>query len=163
MLLSIIFVLTNCKTQSIAYFPNAEIEYIETQDNLVTFRILGYGINEDDAITNAQINGFDNIFFRGIPNTANSNPLIGYNEREVKQKHQNFFNSFYRGRRMLNFINRTTLISSDKSKVLAKKIKKRSVVLDDIKSIAAYVELTYNMKSLRKDLEDKNVIKAFGF
>jgi len=161
LLLSAFF--TQCKTTQTTYFPNAELEYIKAEGDQLTIRMLGYGVNEQTAIFDAQKNAFDNLFFRGIPNSSYNNPLIGIDENAIKNKNSNYFQEFYGNKRALNFINRYALIAADKTTVLAKKITNRNVTLDNVESIAAFIEITINIKSVRKDLENHKVIRPFGY
>ncbi len=154
---------TQCKTSQVAYFPNAELVYINSEGDQLTLRMLGYGVNEQAAIFNAQINAFDNLFFRGIPNSPYNTPLIGTDEGMLKNKNASYFQNFYGGKRLLNFINGYSLIAADKTTVLARKIKNKTIVQGNVESIAAFVEITINIKSIRKDLENCDVIRPFGY
>lgn len=163
-LFMVLLPLVGCKsTAPISYFPSAELGYVNAEGDLLTLRVLGYGVSEQEAINNAKISGFDHLFFRGVPNSPYNNPLIGVDEKGIKTKFNSYFEMFYEDKGMLNFVSNYRLISSDEATVLAKKIKSRKTVLTDVKSIAAYIEMTINVKGVRKDLENKNVIRAFGF
>lgn len=156
-------VFSHCKTVPVSYFPNAELVYLQSEGDQLTLQTLGYGTTEQNAVLNAQISAFDNLFFRGIPNSPYSNPLIGLNENDVKRNNRNYFAGFYGGKRLLNFINGYNIIASDKTVVLAKKIKNKKVEQGNVRSRAAYIEIIINVKSLRKDLEANKVIKPFGY
>lgn len=152
-----------CKTPQVSYFPNAELEYLNTEGDQLTIRMLGYGIDEQAAIFDAQTNAFDNLFFRGIPNSPYNTPLIGIDENTIRNKNIKYFNEFYGNKRVLNFINRYTLIASDKTNILAQKITNKSIKQKQVESIAAFIEITINITSIRKDLENNKIIRAFGY
>lgn len=162
-LVLVAFVFVQCKTVQVSYFPNAELVFLQSEGDQLTLQTLGYGTTEQNAVLNAQISAFDNIFFRGIPNSPYNNPLIGMDENGIKSKYRNYFQGLYGRQRLLNFINAFNVIASDKTVVLAKKIKKKGIQQGKVKSIAAFIEITINIKSLRKDLETNDLIRPFGY
>lgn len=161
--LFIMTILSSCGSQKVAFFPTSEVTYQSYNGDVLTLRVLGYGGNENSAIEDAQMRAMETLFFRGIPNSSLSNPLIGFNENELKKSHTNYFKDFFGYKRFLTFISETMLIGGQKQKVIATKIDKKSAKQDMVDALVVAVDVLVNVKSLRKDLEDQNVIRKFGF
>jgi hypothetical protein len=156
-------VLVQCKSSQVAFYPTSELSLISSEGDLLKLGVLGYGVSQQDAVIDAKINAFNNLFFRGIPNSSNQNPLISIDEKKILAKHNAYFQELYQGMRMNTFINEYILIASDKTNVLAQKLKNRKVKQESMESVAAYIEISINTRALKKDLENYNIIKAFGF
>ncbi len=149
--------------KQVAFFPTSEVTYQDYSGDILTIRVLGYGANENVAIEDAQIRALETLFFRGIPNSSISKPLIGYNEREAKQKNAPYFNNFFGNKRFLTFISETLFIGGQKQKVIATKIDKKRSKQDMVDALVVAVDILINVKPLRKDLEGNKVIRKFGF
>jgi len=145
----ILFVLIsfNC-SRKILLPTSAEVNYISGKEGTVTVRAIGIGNNEGEAITNAIYNAFDVLLFRGLPESEQKVALIGTNENEERNKQKTYFDQFYSGRYksfVMSSIPSSNLINYTGGK----------------KGIA--VDIKINLVALRKDLEQNNIIRAFGF
>ena len=160
-----ILLITSCGSKKqVAFFPTSEVTYQDYTGDILTLRVLGYGGNESATIEDAQRRAMETLFFRGIPNSSISKPLVGYNENELKQRHSSYFKDFFGYKRFLTFISETAFIGGDKQKVIATKIDKKNGAREDmVDALVVAVDVLINVKPLRKDLEQKNVIRKFGF
>ena len=89
--------------------------------------------------------------------------MIGFNENELRNKNVSYFKRFYKDKRLLTFINNFSVVASGKESVVAQKVRNKRVVQDRVNSIVAVVDVTINMKSVRRDLEANKIIRAFGY
>ena len=55
------------------------------------------------------------------------------------------------------------LIGGQKQKVIATKVDKKSAKQDMVDALVVAVDVLVNVKNLRKDLEDQNIVRKFGF
>lgn len=133
---------------SLPIFSQNTVNFInETKDD-ITVSVLVYAKNEKIASTNAKLYAINTLLFRGISNSSYNRPMIGTNEEEIKNKHSNYFDSFYNNR-YITFI--TSAIAKSK---LAKDETKRKCML---------FEITMQKRSLKTDLENNGIIRKFGF
>jgi len=129
--------------------PSAEVNYLSGDNKTVTVRATGVGNNEQDAVYYAETNAFDVILFRGLPGSNQSVALIGSNEIELKQKFQDYFNTFYNNLRYRTFIMSSVAMSD----VIKLRGGGNSITLD----------IKINIYALRRDLEESGIIQGFGF
>ena len=129
--------------------PTSEITYHGNKNNVITLTSVGYGKNKKQAILDAEKNAFNVLFFRGIPDSPYTRPMIYEPEDEVKNKKEKFFEQFYDELGYRNFV-----VSS---KVINPGVKDKMT-----KKMVASVKISINIISLRRDLEQKKVIHKFG-
>jgi len=145
-LFAILF-LFGCSNKSIP--SSAKVNYLSSIDGTITVRAIGVGENQLAAIADAEKNAFEVLFFRGLPESEQKVALIGSNEIEENQKYQTYFDRFYKDQRFKSF-----LMSSIPTA-------KATNIKGGSKSIA--VDIKINVIALRKDLEQNNVIRKFGY
>lgn len=116
------------------------------KNDVLTFRCEGNGSNKDDAIRDAQINGFKILFFRGVPGSTYSAPMISVNEANELEKNKVYFDKLFNQNRYLSFV-----ISSIEASVYNNKEDKVSI------------EMSINTRSLRQDLVSNKVLSDYGF
>jgi hypothetical protein len=126
-------------------FPTSEVNFVSEHDGTITMRAIGSGTNKQDAISDAEKNAINVIFFRGLPESEQKIALIGTSESEEIEKNKQYFEKFYNQKRYKTFI-----MSSDLTKKNGEE-----------KSLAADIKV--NVVALRKDLEQNNIIRKFGF
>jgi hypothetical protein len=129
--------------------PNSgEVNFLYKEaQGTIAVKSTGYGKNQTEAVADAQINAFKVLLFKGLPGTELNVPLIE-NENEAKSKHGDYFKKFFdQG----NY--KTFMMSSTESSNLVK--------MKGTKKINVDVKINYN--SLRKDLEQNQLIRKFGF
>lgn len=142
----ILILLSSCSNRSL---PSTYVNYIGGGNGLITVRSIGVGKNLDDVIENAEENSIKVLLFRGIPQSEQKLPLVGTNESEIIEKHQNYFNKFFEQKRYKTFI-----MSSVKTSDLVNH-------KNNLKSLS--LDITINLKALRQDLETNGIIQKFGF
>ncbi len=145
-IITLLLITTSC---SLKIIPSAEVDYLSGKEGTITLRAIGIGSNQEDAIVDAEKNAFNVIFFRGLPESEQKIALIGTNETEEKEKNKDYFNKFYKDKRYKTFV-MSSIPTSDLTKHKGGK-----------KSIA--IDVKINLVALRKDLEQNNIIRKFGF
>jgi len=121
----------------------------QVNDGQVTVNATGFSKSIADAKLNALQSAFYNVLFRGIPGSQYSAPLITdeaskINDPAVQELLDKGFNSF---------VTNSVIVEEDK--------KTRKV--DGVKGYQCTLQITINVEGLRKHLEQKNVIRKFGF
>ncbi|PCJ91949.1 MAG: hypothetical protein COA50_15995 [Flavobacteriaceae bacterium] len=146
LILIAIFFSTACGGNKNATFDSAKVNYI-SNDRLESLTVSSsdFGVNNEEAIFMAKKLAFQNLFFRGIPNSPFNKPLLSINEQVEFKKHKDYLNSFYSSR-MGAFITNT---SASVSKIKGGQRRAR-------------VNMTINMLALQKDLEEYQVTNKFG-
>ena len=143
----IILTIFGCSPKVVNY-ETSEVNFISKETNgTITLKSLGYGNNLETAVANAQIKCFDVLLFKGIPGTELNVPLIE-NEIVAKQNNSNYFKKFYEQNYYKSFI----MSSTESSNLIDLKTGKK-----------IFVDIKINFNSLRKDLEQNNIIRKFGF
>lgn len=143
----ICLIITSCASKSKTPLT-AEVNVInESKNKTIELRSIGYGPNEAAAAYDSERKTFEIILFRGIPETSVQKPLVDSNEQQILNKHPEYFKTFFE-QRYKSFI-MSVYNSSPPSK-----FKGNHTVVRDIK---------INLISLKKDLEDNNIIRGFGF
>jgi hypothetical protein len=145
-LLVLLSVTYSCSKKTL---PTSEVNYLSGNDGTITMRAIGNGTNQQEAISEAEKNAINVLFFRGLPESEQKIALIGTNESEEIEKHKQYFEKFYTQKRYKTFI-MSSIPVSDFAKQNG-----------GAKSLALDVKV--NLVALRKDLEQNNIIRKFGF
>ncbi|HAN37489.1 MAG TPA: hypothetical protein DCQ29_01185 [Chitinophagaceae bacterium] len=145
-LFAIIFLLS-CNRKSIP--SSSKVNYLTSKDGSITMRSIGIGENQEAAIADAEKNAFDVLFFRGLPESEQKIALIDTDEIKEKQKHQSYFENFYKYKRYKTFLMSSIPVAS------------LTNIKGGLKSIA--VDIKINITALRKDLEQNDIIRKFGY
>jgi len=125
-----------------------DFQYLSKEANgLYSMKSNGFGVNIDSAVIDAQRNAFYHVLFKGIPGTELNVPLID-NEANSKSKHKEYFDKFFEQGGYRAFM-LSSSISSDLLKVNG--------------GFQISVDVKINCNSLRKDLEQNQVIRKLGF
>ena len=130
------------------YMANAQIEFISEKNGTITVRTEGTDKKVPDAISGAEKLVFYSVFFQGIPGSSLKTGLIDIPEAEAEQKFKDYFDFFYKNR----YFDFVTSVNQN-GNVVKEKHHKKSI----------YFDVTINVNALRKDLEDNQVIRKFGF
>ena len=127
---------------------SAEVNFLyKDAQGTIAVKSTGYGKNQNDAVSDAQKNAFNVLLFKGIPGTELNVPLVE-NENDAKSKHADYFKRFFEAGNYKTF-----MMSSTESSNLIK--------MKGTKKITVDVKINYN--SLRKDLEQNQLIRKFGY
>ena len=128
--------------------PAVEVNYLSSADGTVTMRAIGTGSNEQKAIALAEQNAINVLLFRGLPESEQKEALIGNGEAEAKESNKQYFDKLYKERYKLFIMSSVPVTTFAKQK-------------GGVKSITMDVKV--NLVALRKDLEQNNIIRKFGF
>lgn len=139
-------ILTNCSYKTV---PTASVNLVSGNNEVVTLRAIGFGVNTEDAIHDAEKNAFNVILFRGLPGTEVKIGLVGTNETAEIEKNQEYFIKFYKGQRYKTFV----MSSIPTSDLINNKGSKKSIAVD----------IKINVVALKRDLEQNNIIRRFGY
>lgn len=146
-LISSICLLYSC-AQKIVVPLTAEVNVInEDKNKTIELRSIGFGKGIEEASYDSERKAFEIIFFRGIPNTSIQNPLIGSEENDIILKNSSYFDSFFKSR----------------YKTFIMRIYKSSPNQNNKGTISVVNDIKINILSLKKDLENNNIIRKFGF
>lgn len=118
--------------------------YKEAQGT-IALKSTGYGKNQAAAVTDAQVNAFNVLLFRGLPGTELNIPLI---DNEAKTRGAGYFKKFFGEGNYKTF-----MMSSTESSALVKMRGTNKITVD--------IMINYN--SLRRDLEQNQLIRKFGY
>lgn len=127
----------------------AGVHYKSHQGKAITITSTGYGKNKREAISNAEKNAFDVLLFKGVQGSPYVKPLIPKPESEVKARNASYFENLYDKQAYKGFVTYSNIISPGSKDKQSKKV-------------FAGVEMTINIPSLRRDLEQQGLIKKFG-
>lgn len=131
-------------------FPTtAQVNYLTADDGTITMRAIGEGAKKTEALTNAELNAFNTLLFRGMPESQQKQPLIETNEVGVKYKYPQYFESFYNEMRYKSFL-MSSVVTGDYQKIPNNKY---SVTID----------IKINVNALKYDLERAGIIRKFGY
>lgn len=122
------------------------VSFISMKNDVLTFRCEGNGSNKDDAIHDAQINGFKILFFRGVPGSTNSAPMISVNEASELEKNKAYFDKLFNQSRYLSFVTSSIVAS-----------------IYNTKENKVSIEISINTRSLRQDLVQNKILSDYGF
>ncbi len=147
--IAILILLTTTYSCSIKTFPTAEVNYVSGNEGTIIMRSVGVGSNQMEAIADAEKSAINVILFRGLPESVQKIALIGTSESEEMDKHKDYFKQFYDQKRYKTFIMSSIPVSD-----LIKQNGGQKIIAADVK---------VNLVALRKDLEQNNIIRRFGF
>ncbi len=140
--------LSSCSTsKKVASIPVVTIALSNSEEGSILIRSSGQGESESKAVLNSETKAFNTLFFYGFPSSVQTRPMIE-NESEAKRLNSKFFDDFYENGEYRNFIinsyNYTGVQKTGKYYYLNRDIK-------------------INLRSLRTHLENKGIIRKFGY
>ena len=128
-------------------YSTAEVNNAGTsEEGTILVKSVGYGNIKSTAVEEAQVKAFRTLLFKGIPGSSQAQALIE-NESQSISENKSFYDDFFDGGRYKNFLMESSPITS-----LQRKGGKKQMI----------VRIKINVGALRKDLEQKNIIRKFG-
>lgn len=124
------------------------VNYLSSDGTSLSVRSVGYDKKKDKAVEAAEQAAVMSLLFRGIPGSQQSLPLIGTDEAAIIKAHQAYFDVFLKEKRYKGFITSSIPVSK-----FGKDASGRKFISMDI---------TINLKALRADLEQQDIIRKFG-
>ncbi len=126
----------------------AEVNYAgESEKGTIFLEVIGYGKGWETATEEAEKKAFEILLFQGLPATANDKPIVE-DETTSKQENEEFYKEFFTQKKYKNFMMKIS------SSTKPKKVRKQ-------KQATFYFKI--NIDALRKHLEDKQIIRKFGY
>lgn len=143
-----LLLLSACSSSKrVASLPVVTIALANSEEGTILIRSSGQGESETKAVLNSEIKAFNTLFFHGFPSSVQTRPMIE-NESEAKRSNSNFFDDFFENGEYRNFIinsyNYTGVHKTGSYYYLNRDIK-------------------INLRSLRTHLENKGIIRKFGY
>jgi hypothetical protein len=135
-----------CSKKVLPYSGEVNFLYKDAQGT-IGVKSTGYGKYKKEAVEDAHKNAFLILLFKGIPGTELNLPLVE-NENDARSKNGEYFKRLLDGANYRSFV-----MSSNESSGLMKSQGTNKINVD----------LKINYNSLRKDLEQNQVIRKFGF
>ncbi len=126
----------------------AQVEFVAEQNGTITVSTVGAAKKIDNAISEAEKYVFYHVFYRGIPGSTLKKGLMDITESEAEVNYKDYFDNFYRSRYQ-------TFITTTRQNGGVEKGKKRKKIIS--------FNVTVNVDALRRDLEDNQVIRKFGY
>ncbi len=138
-------IIANAQKQKVS--TTAEVSYLgKSEKGTIYISSCGYNKKDKKTYLQAVRNAFETLIFRGIPGSEVNVPFVE-NEYEVKEKNKKYFDDLIDGGRYKSFI--TYISESEPTK--------------EFKSKKVCLQMKINQVALRKDLEQNQVIRKFGF
>lgn len=137
--------LVACKTT----YQTTLVNYLSGDANTLSLRCVGQGEKTIEIAENAQKNAIQTILFRGMPASQQTMPLVTISEAEALKTHKEYFDELFENGRYKTFI--TTSIPVGNATKYKGMIKQQTF------------DITVNLRALRIDLEQNNIIRKFGF
>jgi len=130
-------------------YYSSEVTYLSTNhEGTINVTAFGSGITKEDANFDAQKNAFYVLLFRGFPGTEFSLPLIE-NENEARKINNDYLKNLLEKGYCTTFIMSNNGISNP--------------FQNNNKLWVVNLEIKINHLALRKDLEQNNIIRKFGY
>jgi len=128
---------------------SGQVNYLTSDNGTISMRAMGEGTKKTEALINAELNAFNTILFRGMPESQQKQPLIETNEVDIKNKYPQYFQSFYNEMRYKSFL-MSSVVTGDYQK------------LPNFK-IGVTIDIKINVNALKYDLEQAGLIRKFGY
>jgi len=145
-LLALVTLLVGCTTtKPIPYVRTGLVKSVDQDRQTITLTSEARAENAGKASYFAEINAFENLLFKGIPNSNQEKPLVS-NESKSVSKHQAFYQDLLDKRGYERYV---------MSSLLNQKYESGGVH-------TVVQEIQIDLHSLRKVLEQNNIIKSFG-
>lgn len=144
---NMIILLSICACSSptgLIYERTGEVICLEYDDRKATFEAVGVGNTEEEARISSEIKTFENIFFKGIPDSSQERPMIPSENQNDRM--DDFMRHFFNDGKHKEFVLDIALHEKQGSR-------------------GGYLvrqHLSLDMTALRSYLEDQNIIRKFG-
>lgn len=142
-----LFFISCSSSQKVATYPVVTIALPNTTEGVIIIRSSGQGETESGAVAAAEKKAFTTLLFYGIPASVQTRPIVE-NESEVRRTNAQFFDDFLENGGYKPFMttsyNYSTVQKTGKYYYLNR-------------------DVTINLRSLRAQLENKGIIRKFGY
>lgn len=145
-LLFLVF-LTSCATtlpEPTAYQRTGEVKCLVHDNATISMHVKAMGSTPSEAQHYADIKAFDNIFYKGIPNSNQEVPMI--EEERRTPENDAFVQNFYHTSKHREYITESSVLKMSEHQ--------GSTFVDQ--------KVTVHLSALRRYLEENDVIRKFG-
>ncbi|MBO4964195.1 MAG: hypothetical protein J6C65_04560 [Prevotella sp.] len=125
-----------------------KVTVINSTYESLTLRAVGHGKKAALAVENAELSALNAVLFVGHAGTAFPQPLINEDRNSIESKHKSVFDDFYSGQ-YRDYIG-TSVIVTPFGK-------------NELKQKCITIDVSVRVKALRTYLENKGIIRKFGF
>lgn len=115
--------------------------------NILVMRVIGSASSQNNAEEDAAKDCFRTIFFRGVPQSIYSIPLIGTQEANIVNSNEAYFKTFFESKRYLSF-----LVSRNCGAIVKNNKRKEVTCLIGV-----------NVGLLKEDLKNNKLVTDYGF
>ena len=144
-LLLIITTSIGCSKKIIPFERTGEVNAVSHENSIVVVNSQGRGESKGKAVYHAERNAFENLLFKGVPNTNQESPMIS-NESTAMDKHQRMLNKLLIDQGYVKYIMDSFTGSTSKSNGV--------VLVEQVVKI--------DLRALRNQLEADGIAKKFG-
>ncbi len=144
----ILFLLLNivaCNKVNMQFQRSGSVNAVEHENSIIVLSSLAQAENSDKAIYFAERNAFENLLFKGIPNTNQESPMVP-NENNAMNGNATFFKNLLNNQDYKRFV----MDSYTKSN-------SRSNGLDYVEQI-----VKIDLRAFRSYLQSEGITKKFG-
>lgn len=138
-----LFCMSACKTQKVSYQKSGRVEAVQHDNRILTLQSQGYGTDMDQAYFFAEKSAFENLFYKGIPDSNQEVPLIPDASTDKKDQ---IMDEFIQTGTYQQFITDTRVVNKERQNQV----------------IYITEQLTIDLQALRNYLEQNEMIKKFG-
>lgn len=137
--------LISCSKTIIPYDRTGEVNAVSHENSIVVVRSQGRAENPGKAVYHAERNAFENLLFKGIPNTNQESPMIP-NETAAMSKHKATLSELLANQGYVKYIMDSYTGNSSKSGGV----------------VAVEQVIKIDLRALRNNLENEGITKKFG-
>lgn len=143
----ILFYASCTSSKKAATLPVVTIALSNSEEGTILVRSSGQGESEAKAVANSEIKAFNTLLFYGYPSSVQTRPMIE-NETEAKRLNSKFFSDFFENAEYKSFIINSYNYAG---------------VQKEGKLYYPNRDIKINLRSLRTHLENKGIIRKFGY
>lgn len=143
--LLLIFIVSCTPAKKIQFTRTGEVECEDYTPSVITLKSTARASDMSSAVYFAERNAMENLFFKGIPDCNLRTPLVE-NETAFMSKYAKQYDQF---------------MNADYVKYI---VKSSTISNNTQKGVSAIIQsVTIDLSALRRDLENKGLIRKFGF
>ena len=142
----LIILLINLQSCSRHLVPSQSISATSYSEYEITYFVVTSGKNRSDAMKNASMKVFENIFYIGTPGSINNLPMLDGSRNQT----QSFFLKFVDNEQYKPFVTSITETSYSNTDNITKAVKLET-------------KMVVNIECLRRNLEREGIIRKFGY
>lgn len=136
-------------TVNVSLSAQDKVDYISESNGCISLMVTSYGKKLNIAIENAETAAIKQILFIGIPDSRIlKSPLITTSKEDIIDDRYDYFEKLFKDKRYKSFIKSSSVVSKYTKDITRKK--------------CITIETCINIKAIRQDLENHQIIRKFG-